>query len=116
MKPILCLDFDGTCHSYTSGWKGATVIPDSPVPGLFEFLAEASKEFDIYIFSSRSATQSGRDAMGKWFSKYGGDKLPSLCFATSKPPAFLTLDDRALTFNGEWPDVESMLNFKSWQQ
>jgi hypothetical protein len=32
-KPILCLDFDGVLHSYTSGWKGAAVIPDPPVPG-----------------------------------------------------------------------------------
>lgn len=32
--PILCLDFDGVCHSYTSGWKGAAVIPDPAVPGL----------------------------------------------------------------------------------
>ena len=29
-KPILCLDFDGVVHSYTSGWKGADVIPDPP--------------------------------------------------------------------------------------
>jgi hypothetical protein len=26
-KPILCLDFDGVLHSYSSGWKGADVIP-----------------------------------------------------------------------------------------
>jgi hypothetical protein len=28
-KPILCLDFDGTIHSYISGWQGADVIPES---------------------------------------------------------------------------------------
>ena len=37
MKTIL-LDFDGVIHSYTSGWKGAGVIPDPPVPGAIDFL------------------------------------------------------------------------------
>ena len=32
-KPIVVLDFDGVIHSYKSGWKGADVIPDEPVPG-----------------------------------------------------------------------------------
>lgn len=27
-KPILAVDFDGTLHSYTSGWKGADVVAD----------------------------------------------------------------------------------------
>lgn len=36
-KPILNFDFDGVCHSYTSGWQSADTIPDDPVPGLFDF-------------------------------------------------------------------------------
>jgi len=33
-----------------------------------------------------------------------------------KPPAFLMLDDRALTFAGEWPDVRSLKEFKPWNK
>ena len=58
-KPILCLDFDGVCHSYVSGWKGADIISDPPVEGLFEFLREAGKHFSIHIYSSRSHQEGG---------------------------------------------------------
>lgn len=27
-KPILAVDFDGTLHAYTSGWKGADIVSD----------------------------------------------------------------------------------------
>ena len=35
-KPTVVFDFDGVIHSYTSGWKGTTEIPDPPVPGIRE--------------------------------------------------------------------------------
>jgi hypothetical protein len=139
MKPILCLDFDGVCHSYTSGWKGANVIPDPPVPELFDFLVEASKEFQIAIFSSRSNQSGGIDAMKEWFVAWYVDwiqsqpitELPAysmtraeatpivtamLHFPTEKPPAFVGIDDRVLTFDGTWPSLTSLQNFKPWNK
>jgi len=62
-KPILCLDFDGVCHSYTSGWRGAAVIPDPPVDGLWDFLFTAMAVFEVHIFSSRSNQSGGITAM-----------------------------------------------------
>lgn len=122
-KPILCLDFDGVCHSYASGWQGATVIPDDAVPGLFEFLEHAAPHFDIQVFSSRSATPEGRDAIVMWFYKQRkkwrelggqGKEVIEISFPDKKPAAFVTIDDRAIQFNGTWPDVEILKNFSPW--
>lgn len=131
MKPILCLDFDGVCHSYTSGWQGASVIPDPPVSGLFDFLEVARQVFDIQIFSSRSHQLGGIPAMMAWFAdhytEYLFTKRPELkeqystffcpdwlSFPLEKPAAFITIDDRAIIFMGEWPDVETLRTFKPW--
>jgi hypothetical protein len=65
-KPILVLDFDGVIHSYTSGWKGAAVIPDPPVPGALEFIVGALDRFEVHILSSRSHQRGGRNAMKRW--------------------------------------------------
>lgn len=69
-KPILCLDFDGVLHSYNSGWKGATVIPDPPVPGALEFVVGALDRFTVAILSSRSHQWFGRYAMKRWLRKH----------------------------------------------
>ena len=122
-KPILCLDFDGVCHSYTSGWKGAEIIPDDAVPGLFEFLERAASYFDIQVFSSRSNQSGGIEAMRKWFDikrtkwlEEGGQGSEdfNISFPTEKPSAFLTIDDRAVTFTGQWPDLDFLRNFRPW--
>ena len=124
-KPILCLDFDGVVHSYTSGWQGADVIPDPPVEGAIAFMLGALQHFDVAIFSSRSATWEGLRAMKGWLRTHAGQTwydspdgpgLEKVRFVTEKPPAMVTIDDRAITFTGEWPSFESLLAFKPWNK
>jgi hypothetical protein len=118
-KPILALDFDGVCHSYTSGWKGATVIPDPPVDGMWDFIAAAVMYFEVNVWSSRSNQDGGIAAMREWFfthARGAGDRanILELQFPTEKPPAFVGIDDRVITFTGTWPDAAELLNFKTW--
>lgn len=151
MKPILCLDFDGVIHSYTSPWKSARLIPDAPVPGAFEFICTALKTYDVAILSSRSHHFGGRRAMKRWMMshlialgetyetcpEWWRDRISSTAFADPwddevhwaatrlireirwpifKPPAMVTIDDRALTFTGTWPDIAAINTFKPWNK
>ena len=146
-RPILCLDFDGVIHSYTSGWKGARNIPDPPVPGALDFILAAHARFTVAILSSRSHHWGGRRAMKRWLLKHAEtyfatqeedelrkryqksiddneawflDKVSARALVKSirwpifKPPAMITIDDRALTFTGEWPALDDLQSFKPW--
>jgi len=133
-KPILVLDFDGVIHSYVSGWQGATVIADPATPGMVKFLRAAVDAFDVQILSSRSKEPGGIDAMRHWLlreiewhfdcsfagSSYDFDDALALYnqikFPTEKPAAFLTIDDRAITFTGEWPNIETLRSFQPWNK
>jgi len=37
-------------------------------------------------------------------------------FPQEKPPAMVSLDDRAITFTGEWPSMISLIAFKPWNK
>jgi hypothetical protein len=127
-KPILCVDFDGVIHSYVSGWKGADSVPDGPVPGALAFLKAATEHFTVAIFSSRSNQPGGLDAMREWlFNMATNGGFPEVIdndetwfaaieWPTEKPAAFLTIDDRAMTFRGIFPDPKMLLEFKPWNK
>lgn len=130
-KPILCVDFDGVVHSYTSGWKGAAVIPDPPVKGALQWIWEATDWFEVHIYSSRSKYEDGRVAMHFWFCSHSAEEFGldhpmagrkqgpyPLTFSHEKPAAFLTIDDRAICFNGDWAslDPEKLREFKPWNK
>lgn len=149
MKRIICLDFDGVVHSYTSGWKGAREIPDPPVPGAMQFVVTALDEFEVHIFSSRSNQWGGRTAMQKYVFKclceiaadyylappwwrerveragltgpwqqqvetVAAAIVKEIKWPTEKPPAFVSIDDRAIPFDGKGPTLEEIANFKPW--
>jgi hypothetical protein len=129
-KPILCVDFDGVIHSYSSGWQGADVIPDPPVRGALRWLAMATEHFDVHIYSSRSRQEGGRAAMAQWLGKWSVDAEHGMSgdfdhgtwglitFSHEKPAAFLTIDDRAICFDGNWGalDPVELLTFKPWNK
>ena len=123
-KPILCLDFDGVVHSYASGWKGARNIPDPPVEGALTFMEDALMGgWDVVIHSSRARYWGGITAMRNWLRKHAGNSwdtmgvaLADVRFTRWKPSAVVTIDDRALTFTGEWPNIKELKEFKPWNK
>ena len=117
-KPILCLDFDGVIHSYTTKYIAPDVVNDPPTPGTREALERYSEFFRLEIFSSRSHQLGGRNAMFEWCRDHFGYDFTTqqLHFPLHKPPALVTLDDRAITFTGQWPDLPSLRAFRPWNK
>ena len=98
-KKRLSFDFDGVLHSYTSGWQGAEIIPDPPVPGMAAALHRlAALGWDISVCSSRARSSEGVAAIDAWLLENG---FPSgMIVSSEKLPAELYIDDRALRFDG----------------
>ena len=127
-KPILCIDFDGVIHSYEKGWQNG-VIYGTVTPGFFEWAEEAAKLFKLVVYSSRSKDSEGVLAMAGWLAQQrrewraAGNKPETsealgFEFADKKPAAFLTIDDRAVQFHGDWKDLNlspaALRAFKPW--
>ena len=78
-------------------------------------------DFDVQIYSSRSRYWGGIKAMRLWLYKefekagYYGQLVELIKFPKQKPPAHILIDDRAINFNGKFPSIETMKNFKTWQ-
>lgn len=125
-KPILCLDFDGVIHSYTSGWQGAANITDPPVDGAMLWIERAVERFRVHVYSSRSHQAGGIDAMRGWLHMHLALELEDYARAKQvlnqiewpqeKPPALVTIDDRAITFDGTWPSLDDIASFTPWNK
>lgn len=137
-KPILCVDFDGVIHAYTSKWTSAQEIHDGPVPGALRWLWKATEWFDVQVYSSRSKDPVAIICMRGWMIRhseieFGPDHPMSthpitegrdevipypIGFAHEKPAAFMTIDDRAYCFEGDWSEIEpaDLLAFKPWNK
>lgn len=132
-KPTLCLDFDGVIHKYSKGWQSGHIY-DTVMPGFFEWLVETHTVFKIVIYSSRSKDERMRAEMANWLNFQAGRWLEGghattttaylyailrhIEYAHEKPAAYLTIDDRAMTFNGDWLDCQweaaNLMMFKPW--
>lgn len=115
MKQTVVFDFDGVIHSYKSGWQGPTIIPDEPVKGIKEAIAEIrAAGYEVVVVSTRSATAEGKAAIFEWLIKHRID-VDDVC--DKKPPAIVYIDDRAIYFDGNAGTLlEKIRNFQPWNK
>ena len=115
MKQTVVFDFDGVIHSYTSGWKGPDIIPDPPVPGIKEAIAEIrAAGYEVVVVSTRCATVQGQGSVRAWLLDKGID-VDRVCM--EKPPAIVYIDDRAICFDGNPATLLGKIQtFKPWNK
>jgi len=124
---IVCVDFDGVIHSYSSGWarnkpqeEAALIINDPPVEGAFDWLEALAVDnrFEVCVYSSRSKYPGAPKAMQRWMLDHGFNReaVTHLQWPTQKPAANMTIDDRAFCFEGDFPSREWLLRFKPWNK
>lgn len=127
-RPTLAVDFDGVVNPYSRGWQGGELYEREVTPGFWLWLETVSERFDVVIHSSRFADRDpqlvGDWLRARWAEHSGMDGVPDwlerLAFSPTKPPAWLTVDDRCVRFDGDWSAdelrPEAMLAFEPWTQ
>lgn len=124
-KPILCIDFDGVIHDYLKGWQDGSIYGDV-TPGFFDWASRAKGRFKLVIYSSRSKDAAQLEDMRAWLEQkiaeamFASVSIDDFEFSGVKPPAFLTIDDRCVRFDGRWDlidmDPEVLGNYRTWSQ
>lgn len=111
--PTVVFDFDGVIHSYTSGWKGADVIPDPPVPGIRRAIANIrAAGYRVVVVSTRCTELTGMAAISR-FLKANDIVVDDI--TAHKPPALVYIDDRAICFDGNSDELLAKVKgFEPW--
>ena len=114
-KQTVVFDFDGVIHSYSSGWKGAAVIADPPVPGIKEAIEEIRESgYEVVVVSTRCATPEGYGAVRAWLLDHD---IEVDDVKMEKPPAIVYIDDRAICFDGNPTTLLGKIkSFKPWNK
>lgn len=113
MKKTVVFDFDGVIHSYKSGWRGVTIIPDPPVDGMKECIDDLRDSgYEVVVVSTRCETPDGMNAISQWLSKHD---ITVDAVVDKKPPAICYVDDRAICFDGNPHKLKDAIErFKPW--
>jgi hypothetical protein len=123
----LAVDFDGVIHSYERGWQDGEIYGEV-VPGFFEWVEKVRDWFELVVHTSRAKSLPEVLEIKQWLKQrhaaWAADKKLiepwDMEVTRVKPPAWLTIDDRAIRFEGRWeaPELtpEALLAFKPWMQ
>lgn len=117
----LAVDFDGVIHGYSNGWQNG-IIYDAPVPGAKEALEKLDSEgYTILIYSTRCNEEYWEDGDNRVEDVKNYLDLHQIPYTSihtgGKPKATMYIDDRAISFQGNWSDtLDTVDNFKTWNR
>ena len=105
-KKTILIDFDGVLNNYNGYYSD--ILPTIKV-GAKSFLRQLHNEFKVVIFSTR-----GQQQIHKWLTNH--NLLKYIDGITDKKlPAYLIIDDRCITFKGDYNDtLNQIAKFKVW--
>jgi len=118
LKKTICVDFDGVITDY-DGYKGWGNLHE-PVFGVAETLAKLREDgWKIIVHTTRNETRLIEDYMNNHkipFDEINRNSDGYMHANQGKPYADIYLDDRSLTFNGNWSKTyEQIKRFKTWK-
>ncbi len=107
MKKTLLIDLDGVLNTYDGDYNQDIIPPLAQ--GAREFLELLARDFCIKIFTTRELKLAQN-----WINiNRLNDFIDEV--TNEKKPAWLILDDRAITFNGNYSEIyRKIMNFKVW--
>jgi hypothetical protein len=111
----VALDFDGVINSYKNGWKGESET-DEPVAGAAEGILKLLESgLSVVIYSTRAGSPEGEKTIRDYLRNLIGESAGTIRITDRKPIAAVYVDDRAVTFSGDWEEMPGKIEkFKSW--
>lgn len=94
-RQTILIDFDGVLHNY-KGWQGPKAPLGKPIEKARASCFILAKNYRLVCFTTRP-----KDVVEPWLRLHG---FPEMKVTNIKEPAFLIVDDRAITFPGTWTD------------
>lgn len=107
MKKMVLIDLDGVLNEYKGDYQ-PDYIPEIK-DGAKDFLKKMAEKYTLKLFTTRSV-----DIASQWLK----DNDLSCYFkevTNTKEPAWVYIDDRGVTFEGDYNDLfEKVNNFEVW--
>ena len=106
-KKTILIDLDGVLNEYRGNYNPDCIPPMKS--GADTFLEKLCKYYELKIFTTGDKILTTKWLKENHLYKYISD------VTNTKVPAWLIIDDRCLTFNGNYHDIlYNIQNFKPW--